>query len=148
MKAKVNIQVGKAPSLHLAYKIRKWCPKEWTAASENYWCNWAIHVFSYPLCRFGPLVRHWMMRFEARDRYFKRLAVQLGNIINVAYSLAMRHQRLKCYHSLEKTTIEGEEVEIGPCKPVKPESVVGFVMDVRGHRDLQVRVLLVLFVCC
>ena len=70
-----------------------------------------------------------------------------GNIINVAYSLAMRHQRLKCYHSLEKTTIEGEEVELGPCKPVKPESVVSFVMDVRGHRDLQVRVLLV-FVCC
>jgi len=38
MKAKVNIQVGKAPSLHLAYKIRKWCPKQRTAASEC--CKW------------------------------------------------------------------------------------------------------------
>ena len=61
-------------------------------------------------------------------RYFKRLAVQLGNF-NVAYSLAMRHQRVKCYHSLEKTTIEGEKVGIGPRKAVKPESVVSFVMD-------------------
>ena len=70
------------------------------------------------------------MRFEARHRYFKRLATQLGNFINVSYSLAMRHQRLKCYHNIENTTIEGEETEIGPCKSVKPESIVGFGIEV------------------
>ena len=76
------------------------------------------------------------MRFEARHRYFKRLAVQLGNFINVAYSLAMRHQRLKCYHSLEKTTIEGEEVEIGQCKLVKSESVVGLEMVITDDTEI------------
>lgn len=36
------------------------------------------------------------MRYEARHRYFKQLAGILGNVINVACSLAARHQRLQC----------------------------------------------------
>ena len=87
-------------------------------------------------CRFGPLVRHWTMRFEARHRYFKKLAVQLGNFINVAYSLVMRHQRLKCYHSLDKRTIEGEEVETGPRQSVKPESIAGFEMEITDDTEI------------
>jgi len=44
----------------------------------------------------GPMVRSWCMRYEAKHRYFKQLAGVLGNFTNVAYSLAMRHQRLQC----------------------------------------------------
>lgn len=44
----------------------------------------------------GPMVRSWCMRYEAKHRYFKQLAGILGNFTNVAYSLAMRHQRLQC----------------------------------------------------
>ena len=93
-----------------------------------YSCTWT--------CRFGPLVRHWTMRFEARHRYFKKMAVQLGNVINVAYSLAMRHQRLKCYHSLDKRTIEGEEMETGLCQSVKPESIAGIEMEITNDTEI------------
>ena len=65
------------------------------------------------IIRFGPIVRGWTMRFEARHRHFKQLALQLGNFINIPFTLAMRHQKLQCYHQLSDT-LEGEEVDIGP----------------------------------
>ena len=57
------------------------------------------------------MVRLWTMRFEARHSYFKRLAVQMGNFINISYSLSMRHQRLQCYH---QHSVDGEDMEVGP----------------------------------
>ena len=81
-------------------------------------------MLSLRTCRFGPLVRAWTMRFEARHKYFKRLAVQLGNFINIGFSLAMRHQRLQCYHQLSNT-LEGEELEIGPGTMIAAEAVDG-----------------------
>ena len=47
--------------------------------------------------RYGPLVRHWTMRYEAKHSYFKTLAHTLGNFTNISYSLAMRHQQHVCY---------------------------------------------------
>ena len=47
--------------------------------------------------RFGPMKRTWCMRFEAKHRYFKRLATYIGNYKNVAYTLATRHQGQQCY---------------------------------------------------
>ena len=47
--------------------------------------------------RFGPLVRHWTMRFEAKHSYFKQLAQSMGNFVNIVYSLAMRHQLYQSY---------------------------------------------------
>ena len=37
------------------------------------------------------------MRFEAKHQWFKKLAHNLGNFVNVAKTLAWRHQRLSCY---------------------------------------------------
>ena len=83
-----------------------------------------IYVYSSPVIymsrRFGPLVRLWTMRFEARH---KRLASQLGNFINISYTLAVRHQRLQCYHQLNKHCIEGEDIEVGPGEMVDKDSV-------------------------
>ena len=62
------------------------------------------------------------MRFEARHSYFKRLASQPGNFINISYTLAVRHQRLQCYHQLNKHCIEGEDVELGPGEMVDKDS--------------------------
>ena len=62
----------------------------------------------------GPLVRLWMMRFEGRHSYFKRLATQMGNFINISYSLSMRHQRLQCYYQLNQHAMDGEDIEVGP----------------------------------
>ena len=53
------------------------------------------------------------MRFEAKHNYFKKLAVRLGNFINIAYTLALRHQCLSCYYSLDKNSL-GDPPEIGP----------------------------------
>ena len=63
------------------------------------------------------------MRFEARHRYFKRMALQLGNFINVACSLAMRHQRLQCYYQLSSSPLAGEEIKIGPGESVQAHRV-------------------------
>ena len=49
--------------------------------------------------RVGPLIHHWTMRFEAKHRYFKKLATTMGNYINIPYSLAVRHQCLQAYLS-------------------------------------------------
>ena len=44
-----------------------------------------LEIFSYYLIlyraynRYGPLVRHWTMRYEAKHSYFKRLARSMGN---------------------------------------------------------------------
>ena len=51
--------------------------------------------------RFGPLVHQWTMRYEAKHRYFKILANNIGNFINAPYTLAMRHQYLQCYLHLD-----------------------------------------------
>lgn len=56
------------------------------------------------LNRYGPLVRHWTMRFEARHLYFKKLAGRLGNFKNVPYSLAIRYQQLQCYVNVNDST--------------------------------------------
>ena len=65
------------------------------------------------ICRLGPLVGHWTMRYEAKNKYFKSLATRLGNFINLPYSLAMHHQQLQCYYNLNKEVI-GHELEVGP----------------------------------
>ena len=84
--------------------------------------------------RFGPLVRLWTMRFEARHSYFKRLASQLGNFINISYTLAVRHQRLQCYYQLNKHCVEGEDIELGPGQMVDKDSVGGHVPDTANSR--------------
>lgn len=74
------------------------------------------------LCRFGPLIRHWTMRFEAKHNYFKKLASRLGNFININYSLAMRHQQLQCYQHLESDSL-GNEVELGPGEMISADGI-------------------------
>ena len=75
-----------------------------------------IHVFVCytSVLRYGPLISHWVMRFEAKHHYFKKLAVVLGNFKNICYSLAVRHQLQQCYLQLNAACLPGEEIEIGP----------------------------------
>lgn len=69
--------------------------------------NYDLHT------RYGPLIRHWTMRYEAKHSYFKRLAQAMGNFINLPYSLAMRHQFLQCYHN-DNTDTFGTQFVVGP----------------------------------
>lgn len=64
--------------------------------------------------RFGPLVRHWTMRFEAKHNYLKKLAQNLGNFINISWTLANRHQQWLCYKWLDSEALGQENPEVGP----------------------------------
>lgn len=66
------------------------------------------------LYRFGPLVRHWTMRFEAKHNYLKKMGQNVGNYINIAWTLAMRHQYLQCYYSISGDDLFDCNAEIGP----------------------------------
>ena len=65
------------------------------------------------------------MRFEARHSYFKRLVNQLGNYINIPYTLATRHQQLQCYYHLDKSNIGGIELNVGAGEQVGPDQIPG-----------------------
>ena len=56
-------------------------------------------LLHYPtqIRKLGPLHHLWCMRFEGKHQYFKKLANQLGNFRNIAYSLAKRHQMRLCW---------------------------------------------------
>lgn len=75
----------------------------------------SIHI-GFCVCRYGPLVRHWTMRYEAKHSYFKHLAQSMGNFINIEFSLATRHQLLQCYLHTDTTTIQGSKLVVGPGK--------------------------------
>ena len=71
---------------------------------------------NHVLFRYGPLISHWTARFEAKHKYFKRLAHIIGNFTNICYTLATRHQLYQCYLGLQTNTFPGEKPDIGPGK--------------------------------
>ena len=59
------------------------------------------------------MVRYWTMRYEAERNFLKKLAQNLGNFINIAWTLASRHQQWQCYKWSNTSTVGQEEPEIG-----------------------------------
>ena len=56
--------------------------------------HYLVHLPSQ-IMMFGPLIRTWCMRFEAKHAYFKDVARRLKNFKNLPFSLTKRHQHLK-----------------------------------------------------
>lgn len=54
--------------------------------------------------RIGPLVCYWTMRYEGQYHFFKQLAQNIGNFINLCCTLALRHQLLQCYYHISQTS--------------------------------------------
>ena len=65
--------------------------------------------------RFGPIVRYWTMRYEAKHNHLKKLAQNIGNFINVAWTLANRLQYWQCYQWSDGAVLT-DNPEIGPGK--------------------------------
>ena len=96
------------PKLHYMIHIPEWILKWVMNANVSIWVvrvkgtNFFLQVQSvaimFILCRIGPLIRHWCMRYEAKHSYFKRLAKNAWNFQNIGKTLASRHQRLMCYY--------------------------------------------------
>ena len=78
----------------------------------------------HPICRFGPLIHHWTMRFEAKHKYFKQLANTIGNFINLSYTLSMRHQLFQCYNRLEASDTSLPEVGKGRLRMCKLKNLL------------------------
>ena len=72
-----------------------------------------IKCYDTLVYRYGPLIKHWTTRFEAKHKYFKHLANVMSNFTNICYSLALRHQLHQCYLSLKPSALPGDEIEIG-----------------------------------
>ena len=53
------------------------------------------------------------MRYEAKHRYFKKLAQSIGSYKNCAYTLAYRHQ-LQQAHNLIVGKMFSDRLEVGP----------------------------------
>ncbi|XP_068704474.1 uncharacterized protein [Montipora foliosa] len=56
--------------------------------------HYLVHLPTQML-NFGPLIRCWCMRFEAKHAYFKDLAKKIRNFKNLSYSLATRNQQME-----------------------------------------------------
>ena len=74
------------------------------------------------------------MRFEAKNKYIKGLAVRLGNFINIPYTLSMRHQQFQCYYNLNAEVI-ARELETGPSDTVSTDilSELGLAVSVANQ---------------
>ena len=59
------------------------------------------YLAHYPdlIVKFGPLIRLWTLRFEAKHTYFKQCARKLHNFKNLCSTLAVKHQLLQAYFS-------------------------------------------------
>ena len=54
------------------------------------------------------------MRFEAKHSYLKKLTQNIGNFINLPYTLALQHQKLQCYHGMNQSDYSSGIVSHGP----------------------------------
>ena len=77
-----------------------------------------LHIYNavlatHDFCRCGPLVRNWCMRYEAKHKYFKKTAQNLGNFTNIGKTVATRHQRYMCYKMTCSTNFLGADIAYG-----------------------------------
>ena len=69
------------------------------------------------ICRFGPLVHLWSMRFEGKDKVLKSIA-RSTSYKNVLKTLAEHHQRLAAYNLCS-----------GACTSLSIETSSGIVLN-------------------
>ena len=76
------------------------------------------YLLHYPeQCRrFGPLVNVWSFRFEAKHNYFLEVFKPCKNHMNIAATLAKRHQYLQCVFGQEPELFFVETTMVSPKK--------------------------------
>ena len=72
---------------------------------------------------FGPLIRTWCMRFEAKHAYFKDIVRRLKNFKNLPLSHAKRHQQMECADMLtvdddDPSSLFKDDFHLGNSKPL------------------------------
>ncbi|TKS80540.1 hypothetical protein D9C73_014642 [Collichthys lucidus] len=59
-------------------------------------CHYLIH-YARLIEMYGPLRLLWCMRFEGKHQYFKMVAYNCRNFVNIATTLSNRHQFRQCW---------------------------------------------------
>lgn len=59
-------------------------------------CHYLIH-YARLIDMYGPLRLLWCMRFEGKHQYFKMVARNCRNFVNIATTLSNRHQFRQCW---------------------------------------------------
>ena len=54
------------------------------------------------------------MRYEAKHKYFKKIAQVIGNFKNIEKTVAVRHQRFMCYKMTCSIDFLESEISFGP----------------------------------
>lgn len=63
--------------------------------------------------RCGPLVHAWCMRYEAKNKCFKKTALVIGNFKNIVKTVATRHQRSMCQKMIDTDSFLGRGTAYG-----------------------------------
>lgn len=84
-----------------------------------------IEHYPHMIRCFGPLVRLWTMRFEAKHSFFKKVAHHTKCFKNVALTLSKKHQLMIAYHlhssAPQKLGFEVSGVSRDPLEVLKDE---------------------------
>nr|XP_020445017.1 uncharacterized protein LOC109953925 [Monopterus albus] len=90
--------------------------------------------------KFGPLIGHWTMRFEAKHSFFKQVIRHSNCFKNVPLSLALKHQIMVSYYmrssSFEKPTLEVTNVSTVPVDVLKKEIVQSIEHKFPGIKEV------------
>ena len=78
-------------------------------------CHYLIH-YARLIEQYGPLRLLWCMRFESKHQYFKIVARNCRNFINIATTLSNRHQFRQCWEFSSQSLLS--EFENVPGKSV------------------------------
>ncbi|XP_031549388.1 uncharacterized protein LOC116286933 [Actinia tenebrosa] len=123
--------ISYAAILVLKNKIASYLPlfKELYNARITPKLHYLVHVPSL-MFMFGPLIRSWCMRFEAKHSYFKNIAKVIRNFKNLPLSLSTRHQSMECADNIVLN--EG----IDPCPLIKKNIVFGSSKPIISAQDI------------
>ena len=77
---------------------------------------------------FGPLIRTWCMRFEAKHAYFKDIMRRTKNFKNLPLSLAKRHRQMEYADML---TVDDDD----PCSLFKDDFHLGKSKPLTGNKE-------------
>lgn len=66
------------------------------------------HVLHYPnaIRLIGPIIHSWMMRFESKHKFFTKAAHNTNNFVNIAKTLAKKHQEAFSFKTFATDSIE------------------------------------------
>jgi len=95
--------------------------------------HYLVHYPRY-LKMYGPLVNFWCMRFEGKHQYFKQVAKSTNSFINVAKTLAKRHQLRQCWEWSASELLNPTGRAISKTKQIKLTMLPEEVRNIIRHR--------------